>query len=112
MTRAPCSTRGRVSCTGPCAYINDEVAWPNSSVGHQLLGPTTIELMPPPACPFPGHGGPSQSSSFPQLIAENGAVVGQSKLLEMAPSKQGEAPPLALGSCTAVWARGDLDGPA
>ena len=49
--------------TGPCAYINDEVARPYSSVGHHLLGPTTIELMPPPMCPFPGHGGPSHRTS-------------------------------------------------
>jgi hypothetical protein len=55
---------------GPCANINDEVAWPNSGVGHHLLGPTTIELMPPPACPFPGHGEPSHRTSHIQLIAE------------------------------------------
>jgi hypothetical protein len=63
--------------TGTGANVNDEMAWPNSSVGHHLFGPTTIELMPPPACPFPGHGGPSQSSSLPQLIAEDGSVVGK-----------------------------------
>jgi hypothetical protein len=52
--------------TVPCADIDDEVARADSSVGHNLLGPTPIELMPPPACPFHGHGEPSQRTSWSQ----------------------------------------------
>jgi hypothetical protein len=62
--------------TGTCANINDEVAGSDPSVDHHLLGPALIELMPPPACPFLGHGGPSRTSSWPQVTPEGGAIAG------------------------------------
>lgn len=58
--------------TGPCTNIDYELARSDSRVGHQLLGPLPIELMPPPARPFPGHGGPSPRTSHSHVTAEVG----------------------------------------
>ena len=55
--------KGTGQRAGPCTNIEHEVARPNASVGHHLLGPMLMELMPPPACPYPGHGEPSRTSS-------------------------------------------------
>jgi hypothetical protein len=39
--------------------VKNEVAESNTGVVNEPLGPSTIESMPSPSCPFPGHGRPS-----------------------------------------------------
>lgn len=55
--------KGSRQRTSPCADVDYKVAWAYPSVGHNLFGPTPIELVPPPACPYHGHGEPSRTSS-------------------------------------------------
>jgi hypothetical protein len=44
---------------GTSAHIKNEVASGDAGVIYEPFGPPTIESMPSPSCPFPGHGGPS-----------------------------------------------------
>jgi hypothetical protein len=57
-TRAVTKQRSRYR-SGSGADIKNEVAGTNTGVVNEPFGPPTIESMPSPTCPFPGHGRPS-----------------------------------------------------
>jgi hypothetical protein len=44
---------------GTGTHIKNEVARGDASIVNEPFGPPTIESVPSPSCPFPGHGTPS-----------------------------------------------------
>jgi hypothetical protein len=44
---------------GAGSNIEHQVAATDAGAVHEPFGPRTIEAMPPPTCPLPGHGRPS-----------------------------------------------------